>query len=626
MNTFMDRVNVIVQKSQAPINPMAAAPNVSYPDTGMGALENVANGVPRQTMIGNQPHMLAYINPQEEGMLQDYRNDTPVLAGPDGVPAYWFHSGGGRDSGTTTSEPDNDPEPSGWDNFVTGVKTAATNIGTGIKDTFTGGGSDDSGSGGYIGDLVSGGGSDNKGNLGVLGDIGGAIGDAVGVTSYYDDPENDVTGTGEIITTELPAVGTSVVPVIFKDRFGKEHATQAAADAADAVVTSDDVAANITSVNATPEKKVAENSWRETFANLLTKGDSAFYKGGTLYGYDKDGKVIDLTGGGETFNRVTGLSNYVYGVSDNEATGTAIDTTGMSQTEKNAALAKQQMIYDIAPNDLAYFASFLPNLATNMIPGVLGEISGVASFFGGSLGDLMLKGGIEERRAIVAAETAALEAGAEPRYNENGEYIGHDNNVLNELAGGLAGQDAINATVGYVVNEAIDNAVASNPGSSYDGNVDLDGDGIGTIYTDTNGNNMFDEGESTFATDNIYEDYPMIDSKGSYVEAMEEQASNDNNTTVTTSSGDGSDGGSDRAAVAASIFKRYYRGGSGAGLPEWLRKYASGATINQLLEKVTVEGEVYYKTTDKPPKYIKEIELAGAVDLGVEEPSANNEE
>ena len=87
-----------------------------------------------------------------------------------------------------------------------------------------------------------------------------------------------------------------------------------------------------------------------------------------------------------------------------------------------------------------------------------------------------------------------------------------------------------------------------------------------------------------------------------------------------------SDDGSDRAAVAASIFKRYYRGGSGAGLPAWLQKYASGATINQLLEKVTVEGEVYYKTTDKPPKYIKEIELAGAVDLGVEEPSANNEE
>ena len=41
----------------------------------------------------------------------------------------------------------------------------------------------------------------------------------------------------------------------------------------------------------------------------------------------KDGKVIDLTGGGETFNRVTGLSNYVYGVSDDPNSGAAIDTT-----------------------------------------------------------------------------------------------------------------------------------------------------------------------------------------------------------------------------------------------------------------------------------------------------------
>ena len=50
-----------------------------------------ANMVPRQTVIGNQPHMLAYINPAEEGMLQEYRNDAPVFAGPDGVPAYGFY-------------------------------------------------------------------------------------------------------------------------------------------------------------------------------------------------------------------------------------------------------------------------------------------------------------------------------------------------------------------------------------------------------------------------------------------------------------------------------------------------------------------------------------------------------
>jgi len=44
-------------------------------------------GVPRQTMINNQPHMLAYINPEEEQMLLE--NGGAGLPGPGGVPAYW---------------------------------------------------------------------------------------------------------------------------------------------------------------------------------------------------------------------------------------------------------------------------------------------------------------------------------------------------------------------------------------------------------------------------------------------------------------------------------------------------------------------------------------------------------
>ena len=46
MNTFMDRVNAIVQNNQASMDQ-----DVSYPDAGIGALENVANNVPRQTEI-----------------------------------------------------------------------------------------------------------------------------------------------------------------------------------------------------------------------------------------------------------------------------------------------------------------------------------------------------------------------------------------------------------------------------------------------------------------------------------------------------------------------------------------------------------------------------------------------
>jgi hypothetical protein len=102
-NTFMDRVNAIVQKNQPASMPMQAPE--SYPDQGMGALSGVVSGAPRQTEIMGQPHMLAYINPQEENLLQNYRGDAPVVAGPDGVPAYWFHSGwgGGSKSSSTSS-------------------------------------------------------------------------------------------------------------------------------------------------------------------------------------------------------------------------------------------------------------------------------------------------------------------------------------------------------------------------------------------------------------------------------------------------------------------------------------------------------------------------------------------
>lgn len=50
--------------------------------------KNQGGVVPRSTEIAGQPHMLAYINPEEEGMLQDYRQDAPTVPGPGGIPAY----------------------------------------------------------------------------------------------------------------------------------------------------------------------------------------------------------------------------------------------------------------------------------------------------------------------------------------------------------------------------------------------------------------------------------------------------------------------------------------------------------------------------------------------------------
>ena len=48
--------------------------------------------LPRRTMIANQPHMLAYINPQEEMLLR--KMGGTGQAGPMGVPAYPPNDGG----------------------------------------------------------------------------------------------------------------------------------------------------------------------------------------------------------------------------------------------------------------------------------------------------------------------------------------------------------------------------------------------------------------------------------------------------------------------------------------------------------------------------------------------------
>ena len=97
-NDFMNRVNAIRSGNQPQ----------PQPQNQYGAF---AEMVPRQTMIADQPHMLAYINPQEEQMLRDMGGSG--LPGPDGIPAYWFHN----DDGPSFTE-------------------SLSNVGNAIKDTF----------------------------------------------------------------------------------------------------------------------------------------------------------------------------------------------------------------------------------------------------------------------------------------------------------------------------------------------------------------------------------------------------------------------------------------------------------------------------------------------------------
>ena len=197
----------------------------------------------------------------------------------------------------------------------------------------------------------------------------------------------------------------------------------------------------------------------------------------------------------------------------------------MDTSAANSAIANQIMKRDIPPSDLAYFTSFLPGMAVPLV--------------GGYLGEKMLEGGINDRRAVIAEQTAALQAGATPIYNEKGEYVGYNDGT---------------STVNY------------DPSTS-------------------RGNSK----------DRIDQDSTSI-----FSQARDARIS-------------GSDDNNDmsRSDVANDIFSRYYKGGSGIGMPDWLRRYASGISIDELLSKETLDdGTVMYKTPDG--KYIEEKYLTGA--------------
>ena len=286
------------------------------------------------------------------------------------------------------------------------------------------------------------------------------------------------------------------------------------------------------------------NSSRETMANLLTPGDNAAYVDGQLIN-TLDG--TSLEGGGYTTNPVTGQKDYVYGVSDDYSNNLQVDTTGMSDIEARSAVANQVMQRDVPPSDLAYFISFLPGMTVPLI--------------GGYLGEKMLEGGIEGRRSVIAEQTAALQAGATPLYNDKGEYVGYNNA----------------------------------PSSSSYGDFDAGGSTATVNYDPSSYNN---------SKDRVDQDPTSI-----FSQAREDRmsGSDDNNRSTQISNN----------PVVNDIYNRYYKGGSGIGLPAWLRRYASGVSIDQLLTKETLDdGTVMYKTPDG--KFIDAKYLPNAI-VGADE-------
>ena len=623
MNTFIDRVNAIVQQDQQPT--MSAPTEPAYPDAGMGALENVANNVPRQTMIRNQPHMLAYINPQEEQMLRDMGGSG--LPGPDGVPAYdhnWVHSGA-QSVGSSIS--------TGYNYVADKVSDAKEYVSTGLTNTFTGGGADD------------------VGNFGLLGDALGTVGDTLGITNYGTN-----LGAGpveEVTTTVLPE---------FKDTKGGIHETQAAANIMNTKIS--DEANRVTAVNSgikyvlgtgpfktfninflddsgarydTVEEAIAanatlasqvpvetagalptddttsvgvldkiipdtgENTALQNLGNLVSfLGDKTYVDGVevedersfaekianlTLFDgayYDPTGKLVevstgdDLTGGG-TADGVFG-ENYVYGVADSAETGAEVDTTGMSDDEAITAQLSNDLLRDIPPSSLEYFASFFGNA--------------VIPIFGNYLTGKMLDADIAGRRAIVDEQIAALQSGATPLYDEDGNYTGFDRStmtgnvstILDEygaeglLPGGLpkAVADDENKRfqtvfdVQSIAAEADPTGMSTEDGFITSGGTEYFINGDGSVQEVVDGVIEYDDAESGETVESVY--------------GLE--------------GGDSAQTFSDGDPVVKSIYNRFRISGSTAGLPFYMSKWMDGVDFDERLEKVMVDGKVMYKNAE----------------------------
>ncbi len=230
------------------------------------------SSVPRSTMIADQPHMLAYINQDEEALLRSFGGSG--IAGPGGIPSYFddyesaayggsksdFYSGGGfsairdRLKDMAKSDDDDDDKSSIDDVFGTGNIFTETSPGASTVDFGTNTSSDDEFGDDYtptsaelasqleakgLGDkridtslidyTTTGSGGDfttaAQADTGVSGAefVAGPTGDDSGVNIFQPTLASEET---------LPAPVVNA-PVVYTDRCGNQYASQAAADAAD---------------------------------------------------------------------------------------------------------------------------------------------------------------------------------------------------------------------------------------------------------------------------------------------------------------------------------------------------------------------------------------------------------
>ena len=469
MNTFMDRVNAIVQNNQA-----SMAQDVSYPDAGIGALENVANNVPRQADLMNQPHMLAYINPQEEQMLRDMGGAG--IPGPDGIPVYGFWDSvksffSGDSSSTSSTNSGGSSAPTTSLRPVARPTTAVTNYATtAVPDTNKN----------YV---VGSGGNISGKNI-----SGKNISTLVKPTATTTSGDNSG-NSGNNVSAYVPPVTN---PVVTNPQPNKDPI-------------------NVVSAEDFKTKSTGSNSLYETIANMLTPFDNTSYVGGNL------------------------MDNTTEGPATNVGTKTYYGTVGQANTAENddfpvEGFGALQATKDKGPLNTAY--NYIKSTIPSTVAGAL--VPGAGMFLTGANALGAYQVGPNPRDVI----TGTGEDGQEIRQNADGRYYSK----------GMLGNY-------YFVDGPTDSTPVSESNQSSANDA---------MMAANDKSNNKSAGTGSYA--------------GTLVS--------------------GGGGGGGNSAAANSIFNRYYKGGSGFGLPPWLQQYASGKSFDKVLSKTTIDGKEYYETPD----------------------------
>ena len=323
--------------------------------------------VPRSTMIADEPHMLAYINQDEEALLRSFGGSG--ISGPGGIPSYPLQdlgvgatntgktysgsskavSGGitGGRSGHATDDDDSPSknvtyyEPPGFDFDNDGVKGEGSAVlDNNTTNPFVDYDDDD---------------------------------DYVVVTPTSDSSDADYVGSGSsetdftqpVVVTSSPGGGgggggggspAPVAPPVYRDRFGREYSSQALADAANRAYATQmaSYGAGQETVNEL-QRGIAEafpNASREEANRLANKA---------YLDYGKD--LADGTIGEAPLFSYAGIG----GIGGSDTTGGGVGITPAPSVDPDTGTSQASNIFDITPETVPGLASAI-NLNAPVAP------------------------------------------------------------------------------------------------------------------------------------------------------------------------------------------------------------------------------------------------------------------